>query len=436
MKTWAFLSICLFSLPTWAQSLRFESDVLFVKLKRGEASLHHPLLQKQKRLFGDVYQLQTTDAVLLENDLRQNPTVAWVEKSFEAEPNDHSMPIAQLRKSALSSAYGFNDSKLSGAWAYGDDSRFGISLERAYQHMPAHVATPVIVAVIDTGIDYRHEDLRDSMWRNPREIPGNGVDDDKNGHVDDVYGIDLIDRDSDPTASSFHGTHVAGIIGATQGNGKGLAGVASHAQLMSIRAVPDETNETDKDIITALLYAAQNGARIINCSFGKKRQSVAVEETIDHITRDLKVLVVTASGNDSQGSRALYDIDRRPQFPAGFRTPSLLVTTATTARGTLAEFANVGKINVDVGAPGEKILSTMPKSRYGYSDGTSMAAPMVSGIAAQLLTYYPTLTPVELKTIIMNSAVPMPALRDRTLTGARVDLARAMDYALQYYPGR
>ena len=426
----------LFTLPVWGQAIRFEQNVLFVKLK-SEQAFHHPLIQHQKQLFDRVYEVGTRDAILLENDLLQNDEVEWVEKSFISNRKQHERLNENVNKNATSSSFGLNDPMSSELWGFRPASAKGISIQEAYANMPSWQPTPVIVAVVDTGVDYRHSDLRDNMWVNTREIPGNRIDDDNNGHVDDIYGIDVLHGDSDPMPTHFHGTHVAGTIAAVRNNNQGVAGVASHAKIMALRTIPDDTDETDRDVINSFLYAARNGARIINCSFGKRRQARTVSETMAHIGRENNVLVVAASGNDSDGANnQWYNIDRRPHYPSAFNTETMLVVTATGLYGDLADFANIGVRNVDVAAPGDHIFSTIIGNRYGDSSGTSMATPMVSGIAAQLLAYYPSLTPLEIKDIIIKSVVKTDSLKSKVLSGGRADLARAMEYAAVNYSHR
>lgn len=434
MKKIVSLFTLLLAFPTMGQALRFEKNLLFVKLKNSSRPLDHHLIEGSKKIFGRLFEVRTKDAVLLENALLSNQDVEWVEKSFIARGSSFEKVNIQNEKDLKgSSSFGFEDSKASKLWGFKHSSANGISAEEAYQEMPRWAPQDVIVAVIDTGVDYRHEDLRKTIWNNLNEIPNNGIDDDLNGYIDDIHGIDLIDNDSDPISSHYHGTHVAGTIAAEQNNRKGIAGVASNAKIMAIRAIPDDKDESDSDVINSLIYAAKNGARIINCSFGKKRQAKAVEETMDHIGKEYNSLIIAASGNDSNGPGVWHNIDRNGHFPSSFSTESMLVVTATDSRGNLARFSNIGKRSVDVAAPGDNIYSTVPRNRYGSSSGTSMAAPMVSGIAAQVLAYYPSLKVNELKTIIMNSVITSDKLKYKIQTNGRVDLARAMRYASEYF---
>lgn len=452
------------------------------------------------------------------------------------------------------------------------DGAFGISTERAYKDLLKKLKSfPVIVAVIDGGIDEEHVDLKNVMWVNTKEIPSNGIDDDNNGYIDDIHGwnfigskkanvhqdnmelIRLINKfspkyasalnstpfnekerkefqlyqkliteymdelqsaqmglqntsmikkyldeiksslnndkptlddlnnfkttndmqsrvikfikpelkdkdfkefyeelldgikyydtrikyhlnvDFDPRKDSVgdnysdskqriygnnditgpdaeHGTHVAGIVGAVRNNDIGIKGVADHVKIMGIRAVPDG-DERDKDVANAIRYAVDNGAKILNMSFGKSYtwDKSVVDEAVKYAVSK-GVLLVHAAGNDSKNT------EKEDNFPSKFYTDSTGVkmgtaeawievgaTSWTNDEDLVATFSNFGGKTVDVFAPGVKINSTMPGSTYKENDGTSMAAPVVSGLAALIWSYYPKFTAVDIKDIIMNT---------------------------------
>ncbi|MFZ9386856.1 MAG: S8 family peptidase [Chitinophagaceae bacterium] len=459
------------------------------------------------------------------------------------------------------------------------DGFYGISIDKAYEFVKTKniKSSPVIVAVIDSGIDTTHEDLRSILWRNPKEIPGNGIDDDKNGYVDDVYGWNFlggrdgrnVEQDSYEAArvyhkfkdkwgsrenvdiaslsasdayefqmwarskaeivgevnplevlqlrrmsktmkdgdsvirkelnkeeysckelngynsgnsaatrvkeillnicrandneeitnqqildqlegdlnkmeasevapkkyrddivqdkyddfndrfygnsnvmvsnkSALHGTHVSGIIGAVRNNGLGMDGVADNVRIMSLRAVPDG-DEHDKDIALAIRYAADNGAQVINMSFGKSfsPEKKWVDEAVKY-AESKGVLLVHAAGNDAKNLDTTFNFPS-PLFLDGKR-PSNWITVGASgdpkAGGLTAGFSNYGKKEVDVFAPGVKIYSTVPGGNtYQNLQGTSMASPVVAGLAAFIMSYYPTLSPAQVKTIIEKSAM-------------------------------
>lgn len=388
----------------------------------------------------------------------------------------------------------------------------GMQTDKAYQLLKAKKPKAVIVAVIDSGVDIEHEDLSGKIWINEKEIPKNGIDDDKNGYIDDVHGWNFLGNANgenlnaarlektrilaklmlkydgiDPSSinqdeefllyqkvkleveegraefeqymemlaqgafdkettnyindqmlfnlnvnfddraligdnpddfndlkygnpnvegpDALHGTHVAGIIAAIRGNNKGGDGVADNVKIMSIRTVPNG-DEFDKDICLAIRYAVDNGANVINMSFGKA-YSPHQEKVFEAFKyADSKgVLMIHAAGNDAK------DIDLEPNYPTSLysfqESPLdhfLTIGASTKDKDALAaSFSNFGKLKVDIFAPGFEIYNSVPQSDYKNLQGTSMAAPMVAGVAAMLKSYFPTLSMSEIKGIILSS---------------------------------
>jgi len=508
------------------------------------------------------------------------------------------------------------------------DGFYGISLQGAYDLVKGKKSTTVVVAVIDSGIDTLHEDLTPVLWKNPKEIPGNSIDDDKNGYVDDIYGWNFIggkdgrnvkedsyegarvyhklkkkwaDKQVDPATLSaeekeeyevwqkakkkiegqsiaggvdllllknafkaakrndsilrvamakevftgkeleeyvpsasdaksarnsllylfkandimdqtnkefiegfgdylageerkaeakdreprnfrgeitgdneedindryygnpdvmagtpFHGTHVAGIIGAARSNGKGMDGIADNVRIMMLRAVPDG-DEHDKDIALAIRYAVDNGAKIINMSFGKdfSPQKHWVDDAVKY-AESKGVLLVHAAGNDHK------NLDSTDNFPNATlkslksRASNWLTVGASSDptaeagfESLTASFSNYGKHEVDVFAPGTKIYSTIPgKTTYGNAQGTSMASPVVAGIAALILSYNPHLSPQQLKMVIEKSSTPVSELvkkpgsddevpmSELSRTAGIVNAEAAMKMALEIKPSK
>lgn len=478
------------------------------------------------------------------------------------------------------------------------DGLYGISLDRAYEFVKGRKSQTVVVAVIDSGIDTLHEDLKPVLWRNPKEIAGNGIDDDKNGYVDDIHGWNFlggkdgrnVKEDSyeaarvyhkykakfagvtDPSTLSkedqvaydmwqraekqilgggkesgvqvlllskaydaavksdsilrkamgketftgteldaftpttdeakkaknsflyffqannsmdmtnktfleefgeylagekkkveaaekaprayraeivkdnyedfndrfygnndvmantpFHGTHVSGIIGAVRGNGKGMDGIADNVRIMSLRAVPDG-DEHDKDVALAIRYAVDNGAKVINMSFGKgfSPEKKWVDEAVQYAASK-GVLLVHAAGNDASNIDSVHNYPN-PVFQADSKKAANWLTVGASGDpkigGIVAPFSNYGKSEVDVFAPGMKIYSTIPGGNtYGDAQGTSMASPVVAGVAAFLLQYFPTLTPEQVKQVIENSATKLSVKVTNPATGDAVMLS-------------
>ena len=354
-----------------------------------------------------------------------------------------------------------------------------MSVEKAYNELIKNQkGEVVIVAVLDSGIDIDHDDLKENIWKNNNEIPGNKIDDDNNGFIDDIYGwnylgeayfeqleltrllgkgtdfpekeeaqkdydkrfanarsenikkyylnFDFRGRTTGDDPDNFdevdygdnnvkhirpdesHGTHVAGIIAASRNNGFGIDGVANNVKIMSLRVVP-YGDEYDKDVALGIKYAADNGAHIINTSFGKgfSPHSDKVREAIAYAASK-DVLIVNAAGNDND------DLDVVPVYPNDSYKNGPEVSDNFISVGALnpyfgkylkAGFSNYGKINVDVFAPGVNIRSLIPENKYDSFSGTSMASPGVAGVAAVLKSYFPKLKANELKKILIESGI-------------------------------
>jgi subtilisin family serine protease len=277
----------------------------------------------------------------------------------------------------------------------------------------------VIVAVIDSGIDASHPDLRDNLYVNPGEIPGNGIDDDGNGLVDDVSGWDFANADNDPFDDLFHGTHVSGIIGAVGDNGLGVAGMAWHVRILPCKFLNSDGLGLSSNAIRAIDYATLMGARVLNNSWGGGALSVAMKDTIDAAGSGGVVFVVSA-GNDGE------DFAVRPQYPAAYTLPNVVAVAATDENDGLAAFSNFGAATVLLGAPGVHILSTLPGGQYGKLSGTSMSAPIVSGALALLLSAEPDLDLAAIRARLTAAVKPVPALEGKTITGGRLDVFRLL----------
>lgn len=427
------LASILFSLTATANQgdLNVTSDRLIVKLKNDVSTLSNQNITSYKELFGGYVVVYTKDIEVLKNQLSSNSLVESVDYDTHAGVRKLAEPINphKLAPSFEKSTKTFNDPGLSRLWAFKDNSSNGMNITNAYEALAGKVGEEVIVAVVDTGVDYNHEDLKDVMWINEGEIPGNGIDDDQNGYIDDVHGINTLVRNSDRAATGdmmdkhSHGTHVSGTIAAKQNNNVGIAGIAANARIMGIRTVPNNGDETDVDVAESFLYAAKNGAKIINCSFGKSRNEGGnlVKDTIDYIGREYGVLVVAAAGNESS------NIDRELTYPASFESENLLVVASSTKYGSLSGFSNYGIQNVDVVAPGSGIYSTVPNGRYSEMSGTSMASPNTAGVAAQVLSLNPGLSPYELKQRLMDNVTSVSRYSSKVSSGGLLNLLKAIE---------
>jgi thermitase len=312
----------------------------------------------------------------------------------------------------------------------------------------------VIVAVIDTGVDYTHEDLVDNMWRNPREIPNNNKDDDGNGFVDDLVGWDFVANDNKPydlTANMIemltsggnpgHGTHCAGNVAARGDNGKGIAGVAPNVKIMALRFISEKGGGSTADAIKAIKYAIDNGAKVLSNSWGSEG-----EDPQDPDTNALKdaiafaeqkgVLFIAAAGNGHQGVGYDNDTDSKPAYPASYANDIIISVAAVDEAGNLGGFSNWGQRSVDLGAPGVKVFSTVTQSsKYSDTvidipglitatwDGTSMATPHVAGAAALYWSLHPEKNWRDVKNAILNSVKKTSVLGGKTVSGGQLDVA-------------
>lgn len=276
----------------------------------------------------------------------------------------------------------------------------------------------MVVAVIDTGVDYTHEDLMPNLWRNPKEIPNNGIDDDKNGYIDDVIGWDFVSNDNKPFdlaveplqliqgGNPGHGTHCAGNVAARSDSGIGIAGVAPSVSIMSLRFISDKGEGNTADAIKAIRYAVDNGAKVLSNSWGSEGdnpqediENKALKETI-LFAQDRGVLFVAAAGNGHNGVGYDNDTDPNPGFPASYSMDNIISVAALDEQDHLGSFSNWGLRTVDIGAPGVKVFSTTVGGKYsdvvldmyGFKatwDGTSMATPHVAGAAALFWSAHP-----------------------------------------------
>ena len=284
----------------------------------------------------------------------------------------------------------------------------------------------VIVAVIDTGIRYTHQDLAAQMWLNPGEIAGNGFDDDGDGYVDNVYGINAVTDSGDPMDDNDHGTHCAGTIGAAANSGGPHVGVAWNVRLMACKFLDANGSGNTSDAIECINFAVANGARVLNNSWGGGPFQQALFDAIVS-ARDQGVLFVAAAGNGgADGIGDNNDLD--PSYPASYSVDNIISVAALDRANQLADFSNFGQNSVHLGAPGVAIFSSTSgaDNEYQVFDGTSMATPHVSGVAALVLAQSPGITYSELRQRILAGAVSIPALGGLTQTGGRLNALNAL----------
>lgn len=394
-----------FPLPAASSQSYVDGEVLvkFKKHIQGDSSRKAQAIKdmgaKTARHFplNDIYLLRLdkhgTVAEMV-NKLKSHPDVEY------AEPNYRKKLMATTPNDPLfSSQWGLQNIHAPDAWQTAQGSK------------------GILVAFGDSGIDLNHQDLRDNLWANPAEVCGNGIDDDGNGYVDDCYGANVITGSGSPMDDEGHGTHVAGIVGAVGNNNLGISGINWKVSLMALKFIAADGTGTLADEIKAIEYAVKKGARVFNMSFGGYDLSNSEK---DAISNAVNILFVAAACNESK------DNDATPCYPASFDLPNIISVAATDQNDNLAFFSNYGMHSVSVGAPGVNIKSTYLGQTYKSLSGTSMSTPFVTGLAALVLSKYPSLTVPQLKGRILRTADTVPGLQGKTLTGGRINAYRAL----------
>jgi subtilisin family serine protease len=348
------------------------------------------------------------------------PAVAYVEPDFAIAPELFS------GDPSFGSLWGLHNTGQSGGLADAD-----IDAPEAWDVTTG--SRSVVIAVIDTGVDYTHRDLAANIWRNPGEIPGDGIDNDGNGFVDDVYGWDFANRDADPMDDNGHGTHVAGTIGAVGGNGVGVVGVNWQVSIMALKFLSGSGSGSTSGAIGAINYATRMkrdfGVNVVatNNSWGGGGFSAALRDAIAAGGRE-NILFVAAAGNEGTNN------DATPHYPSNYTDAAVISVAASDRANRLASFSNVGATSVDLAAPGVSITSTLPGNRYGSYSGTSMAAPHVAGVVGLLAAANPTATAAEIRTAILGTTTPVGAFAGRMVTGGLLNAAAAVQAILPSGP--
>ena len=286
---------------------------------------------------------------------------------------------------------------------------------------------PVIVAVIDTGVDINHPELKDAIWVNEDEIPGDGIDNDGNGYIDDVNGWNFFNNSNQVYVGEEddHGTHAAGTIAAAR-KSMGVAGIADnkYVKIMPLKALGTEFGIGEEAaVIAAIQYAEANGASICNLSFGTEIYYPRLEQ----VMRESKMLFISAAGNGDRNGNGL-NADTNPDYPASFKLDNSISVANLMFDGNLAKSSNYSANIIDIAAPGTYIVSTTTGDTYGFMTGTSMAAPMVTGVAAFLYSYRTDIGLQDVKIILMNSSRPLEGLKEKVISGGMIDAYAALTY--------
>ena len=339
-------------------------------------------------------------AAVLRERLARDPDVRYVEP-------DAAVAISKVP----------NDTLLASQWGLLNPADHDIDAQTAWDTKTSCSK----VAVLDTGVDTTHPDLQGNLWKNSKETPGNGRDDDGNGYVDDYYGVNIVRGGGDATDTNGHGTHVAGIIAARGDNGMGVSGVCWTGSVMAVKFMNAVGQGKVSDAAEGIAYAVRKGAKVINGSFGSASNSTTLHDAVKE-AKENGVLLVVAAGNDGMNN------DKTPVYPASWTDGNILAVAASTDDDGLASFSNYGASSVDVAAPGEGIVSTYLGGLYASQSGTSMAAPFIAGMAGVLRARNSSATYSELRTGLRQKVDKPAAFKDKVLYDGRANLVRALDY--------
>lgn len=346
-------------------------------------------------------------------EISQDPMVEYVEPNFiyraSALPNDPD----------FSKLWGLKNSGQKDSANQVGKAGIDIGAEEAWNITTG--SKDVVVAVIDTGINYTHQDLKNNVWTNEAEAKGKpGVDDDKNGYVDDIHGYDFANNDGDPKDDQGHGSHCSGTIGGRGDDGVGLAGVNWNVRIMGVKFLDNQGSGTLEAAIKSIDYATKAGAKIMSNSWGGGGYSKALEESIQRADQ-AGALFIAAAGNESNNN------DVKSSYPASYKIDNIISVAAIDNQGNTASFTNYGAKTVHLAAPGVNIYSSLNTDKgYDSWSGTSMATPHVSGVAALLAAHEPNLTALEIKERLLNTVVPLASLKKKTITGGMVNAYYAL----------
>jgi subtilisin family serine protease len=358
---------------------------------------------------------------------RMNDLVIYAEPNYAIqleEPAQFPSTIDLVHREPVANAP--NDPQFAQQWALNnlgqDGGKKDADISALLAWAKTHGSSDVVVAVLDSGVDYTHTDLRSNMWLRPDNLPA--YVDDELGVFNDEHGFNGTDSSADPMDDNGHGTHCAGIIGAEGDNNEGIAGINWNVEIMPLKFLGRGGFGTTADAIKAINYAIdrkENGVnlRVINASWGSTSKSKALEDTI-RAAGEAGILFVAAAGNNGS------DNDKRPHYPSNYDLPNVVSVAALDRSDTLTSFSNWGVKRVHIAAPGKDILSTWLDDDYREASGTSMAAPQVAGVAALIVSENPKITVQQLRERLLRSVDVLDSLKGKVATGGRINAAKAV----------
>ena len=425
-STILLFSLAIFDVQAGESLANFDGYIVKLKPQHGFMPLNNFLSMGEFTElnvgFGEFYHLDTFFgfAPVDIEGIRNNPNVEYIEPNYLYTSEDSSVttkPDYVLDKSFSSQWSLLNDGH--NTWIPGSPAGVDINAIKAWEITTGN--RNIVIAVIDSGIDYNHPDLKSNLWVNEAEKDGlTGVDDDGNGFIDDIYGYNFATNTGDPMDGLGHGTHVAGIIGAAHNN-EGIRGVMTNVRIMSLKFLTDAGPGDSKNAIRAIDYAIKNGAKIINNSWGGGEFSQAMRDAFA-ATVEGNIIVTVAAGNSKN------DNDLKPLYPANYGFPNMISVAANNVLDKKANFSCYGKKTVDIFAPGVDIISTekdKKESTYRFRSGTSEATPMVTGALGLLLSKEPNLGYAEAKARLIETSVKNEEYL-KYAQGGRLDLYRLL----------
>jgi subtilisin family serine protease len=413
-----------------SETRSFGSPEILVKFKSGvsQETIDRLTAQRNDRVedrienaegWEAIDDLDNADASTLVSEYQQLAEVEYAEPNFEIELDES--PTGPLEPILP------HDPQFNEQWALANSGQRGGKKGADISATIAWAITTgsedVVVAVLDSGVDYNHEDLMENMWRRPEKMAP--YHDNELGTIDDEFGYNAVDGISDPMDENGHGTHCAGIIGAEGENNLGIAGVNWKVKIMPLKFMNASGFGNTKDAIEAINYVIDRkkegvNVRIISASWGSTQKSRALEDAIRKAGEN-GIVFVAAAGNSST------DNDRRPHYPSNYDLPNVISVAALDRNDQLASFSNYGPKTVAIAAPGVDILSTWLGNEYEEKSGTSMATPVVSGVAALILAEHPKMSVAELRKKLLASIDPIAALKGKTVSAGRINAAKALE---------
>jgi len=438
-KLMMFFGLCFFTNVVFGQSEDYVPGQVLVKWKSDKSITQKSALKKSakantiKTFPKQQFELWEIDAPTnvskIVDTYRQHPDIEFIEPNYlystTTSPDD---PLA------------YNLWGMSNTGQTGGTSGADANAAEAWKILTG--SPNIVVAIIDTGIDWTHEDLVNNIWQNLAEDADgdgkvlewngsnwvfdsgdqNGIDDDGNGYIDDFVGWDFVNNDNNPYDDHGHGTHVAGTVGAQGNNSKGVSGVTWDVQLAALKFLSGSGSGSTADAIEALDYAVSMGIRISNNSWGGGAYSNALFNSLTTAQAEDHLFVAAAGNNYGSNN------DNYPRYPTSYSHNNIISVASINHYDLLSYFSNYGATSVDIGAPGSDILSCKPGNAYASNSGTSMAAPHVAGACALLWGLYPNKNHAQIKEAVLNSTTSTPALINKTVSGGRLDVHGALNY--------